>query len=111
MVSVSGETLRLAFSRSMPDMPGISRSVSSTATGSRRRSSSAWAPLEAVITRRPSRSSTFCSESAMPGSSSTTSTAALGSTGRFIGGGVVSVMWWASGSSSTWMPERLSAFR
>ena len=72
MVSVSGETLRLALSRSSPDMPGITRSVSSTDTGSRRRISSASAPLLATRARRDSFSKILASGSTIPGSSSTT---------------------------------------
>ena len=73
-VSVSGATLLLARSRSIPDMPGIIRSVSSTETGSRRMMSSASPPDPAVSTRSDSRSRIFWSESTIAGSSSTTRT-------------------------------------
>ena len=58
----------------MPDMPGIMRSVIRTETGSRRTRSSASPPEPAVSTRSDSRSRIFCSESTIPGSSSTTRT-------------------------------------
>ena len=70
-VSVSGDRLRLALSRSMPDIPGMMRSVINTETGSRRMISSASPPDPAVSTRNDSRSKILCNESTMPGSSST----------------------------------------
>ena len=53
-------------------MPGITKSVSKTETGSRRNSSSASLPLLAVNTRSDSFSKILASGSTMPGSSSTT---------------------------------------
>ncbi len=76
-VSVSGERLRLALSKSSPDNPGIMRSVMSTDTGSRLMRSRASPPEPAVSTRSDSRSRIFWSESTIPGSSSTTKTVAL----------------------------------
>src|SRR5258708_7273028 len=65
-------------------MPGIIRSVTSTDPGSRRISSSAAPPDPAVSTRSDSRSRIFCSESTIPGSSSTPST--VGSPARTLAG-------------------------
>src|SRR5580698_4308443 len=94
-VSVSGATLLLARSRSIPDIPGIMRSVSRTETGSRRMISSASPPDPAVNTRRDSRSKIFWSESTIGGSSSTTRTV-----GAFGTAAINSIPGW----SSTRMP-------
>src|ERR1022692_1821763 len=98
-VSVSGATLLLARSRSIPDIPGIMRSVSRTDTGSRRRISSASPPDPAVRTRNDSRSRIFWSESTIGGSSSTTSTV-----GASDATGINSIPL----SSSTRMPARVN---
>src|SRR5687768_17054103 len=76
--SASGATVSSALIRSIPDMPGIIRSVRTTWTRCWRQTSSALRPSSAVSTRKPSRWKIFSREARLDDSSSTTRTVVSG---------------------------------